>query len=342
MIREIPLSEIRVKPLFESQIPPLQPDELKMLEENILEEGCIINPLILWKGIVVDGHNRFHILQKHPEIRFTVFDKEFDDENDAVAWICKNQLGRRNLTPEQKKYLIGKQYSAEKKSFGGVRNKKPALDQDDSEQDDSTSKISSSQNENLKNNERTSERIARENHVSHAYVTRAEEYALGIDSAEEAAPGTRRKILSGELKPTAKEISDVAKASDHEEKKKLTLSLGEQSAKKAPKVKENRGQMSQILHIAENMESPAGSEKDRPERQLDDRTAFDELTDAWETFRARWDACFEIHPIYGKTMRKKLSHLTAAAISYLKTKEEEANEDNGTSLSGNDDQQQIS
>ena len=334
MIREIPLSEIRVKPLFESQIPPLQPDELKQLEDNILEEGCIINPLIIWKGIVVDGHNRFHILQKHPEIRFSVFDREFADENDAIAWICKNQLGRRNLTPEQKKYLIGKQYNAEKKSFGGARNTGAA-----SERDDDALNNSSTQNGNLKMMERTSERIARENNVGHNYVTRAEKYALGVDAAEEAVPGTRQKILSGELKPTVKEISDVAKASDPEEKKKLTLSLGEQSAKKAPKVKENRGQMSQILHIAENMESPAGSEKDRPERQLDDRTAFDELTDAWETFRARWDACFEIHPIYGKTMRKRLSHLTAAAISYLKTKEEEANEDNGTSLSGNDDQQ---
>lgn len=334
MIREVPLSEIRVKPLFESQIPPLQPDELKMLEENILEEGCIINPLILWKGIVVDGYNRFHILQKHPEIRFSVFDREFADENDAIAWICKNQLGRRNLTPEQKKYLIGKQYSAEKQSKGGARNIKIA-DADE----ENTGQISNTQNGYLKLQERTCDRIARENHVGHNYVQRAEKYALGIDSAEEVVPGTRQKILSGELKPTAKEISDVANASDSEEKKKLTLSLGEQSAKKAPKTKENRGKISQILHIAENMESPVGSANERPERQLDDRTAFDELTDAWETFRARWDACFEIHPIYGKTMRKRLSHLTAAAISYLKTKEEEANEDNGTSLSGNDDQQ---
>ena len=36
------------------------------------------------------------------------------------VWICKNQLGRRNLTEEQKSYLRGKQYEAEKMAQGGT------------------------------------------------------------------------------------------------------------------------------------------------------------------------------------------------------------------------------
>ena len=58
------------------------------------------------------------ILQHHPEIQFTTYEKEFPDRYAAIAWICKNQLGRRNLTPEQKKFLIGKQYDAEKRAEG--------------------------------------------------------------------------------------------------------------------------------------------------------------------------------------------------------------------------------
>ena len=322
MIREIPLSDIQVKPLFESQIPPLQPDELKQLEDNILEEGCIINPLILWKGVIVDGHNRFHILQKHPEIRFTVFERDFDDENDAVAWICKNQLGRRNLTPGQKKYLIGKQYNAEKQSKGGARNVKPA-----GTDMASAGQISNTQNEYLKLQERTCDRIARENHVGHCYVQRAEKYALGIDAAEEAAPGTRQRILSGELKPTAEEIANVARATDLPEKRKLALSLGEQAVKKARRESGPKGMISEIKNIAEHMESQASAEKAEMQRQLDDQTALDELTDAWETFYARWEACFELHSNFGTKVRKKISRLTAKAIRYLQTKEE-ANEDN--------------
>ena len=69
-------------------------------------------------GKLLDGHNRYRILKKHPEIPFKTFPKEFPDKYAAIAWICRNQLGRRNLTPEQKRYLVGKQYKAEKASHG--------------------------------------------------------------------------------------------------------------------------------------------------------------------------------------------------------------------------------
>lgn len=39
-------------------------------------------------------------------------------------WICKNQLGRRNLTDAQKTYLIGRQYEAQKMTVGGDRQSK--------------------------------------------------------------------------------------------------------------------------------------------------------------------------------------------------------------------------
>ena len=40
----------------------------------------------------------------------------FANREEALAWICKNQLGRRNLSPKQKRYLLGKQYESEKKA----------------------------------------------------------------------------------------------------------------------------------------------------------------------------------------------------------------------------------
>ena len=61
-----------------------------------------------------------HDRQEAPEIPFTIHEKEFASRYEAIIWICKNQLGRRNLTPEQKKYLIGKQYEAEKCANGVI------------------------------------------------------------------------------------------------------------------------------------------------------------------------------------------------------------------------------
>ena len=150
----------------------------------------------------MDGHNRYTIAKKHPEIPFTVHEKAFTNRYEAIIWICKNQLGRRNLTPEQKKYLIGKQYDAEKAIHGGDRK--------------SSSAKSSSQNGNLIENPKTCKRIAVENGVSKNIVIRAEEFAKGVDAAEEAVPGTRQKVLSGEVKPTAAEIASIARAPPEE------------------------------------------------------------------------------------------------------------------------------
>ena len=113
---------LKIDPEFQSQIPPLTDDEFKQLEENILKEGKLISPLIVWNNTLVDGHNRYAILQKHPEIYFSSMPLPFESREEVLAWICKNQLGRRNLTPEQKKFLIGKQYSVEHRKPGGNGN----------------------------------------------------------------------------------------------------------------------------------------------------------------------------------------------------------------------------
>ena len=52
---------LKIDPEFQSQIPPLTDDEFKQLEENILKEGKLLSPLIVWNSTLVDGHNRYEI-----------------------------------------------------------------------------------------------------------------------------------------------------------------------------------------------------------------------------------------------------------------------------------------
>ena len=214
------LNALKIDPEFQGKIPPLTFEELNQLEANILRDGRIINPIIVWEGLIVDGHNRFTIAKKHPEIPFAVHEKEFANRYEAIIWICKNQLGRRNLTPEQKKYLIGKQYEAEKAVHGGDRKSPTAK--------------SSSQIGNLIESPKTCKRIAAENGVSKNTVIRAEEFAKGVDAAEEAVPGTRQKVLSGEVKPTAAEIASVARAPP-EERPALVAEICKPKEQKPPK-----------------------------------------------------------------------------------------------------------
>lgn len=107
---------LKIDPEFQALCPPLTEDEYGQLEENILAEGVIYTPLIVWDGIVVDGHNRYQIARAHSDISFQTYEKQFANRYDALSWICKNQLGQRNLTPQQKMYLIGQRYEAEKES----------------------------------------------------------------------------------------------------------------------------------------------------------------------------------------------------------------------------------
>jgi len=92
---------------FKNLIPPSSPDERAQLEANLLKEGCR-DPLVVWQGqnILLDGHNRYEICQTHG-LKFEIAEIELADRNQARDWICDNQLGRRNLTPEAAAYLRG-------------------------------------------------------------------------------------------------------------------------------------------------------------------------------------------------------------------------------------------
>lgn len=95
------MGDFRVDEEFKNLIPPLSPDEYKQLEDNILADG-IRDPLVVWlvpngQRILVDGHNRFEIAQRH-ELEFKTTDIRFENRSDAKAWIIQNQFGRRNLS----------------------------------------------------------------------------------------------------------------------------------------------------------------------------------------------------------------------------------------------------
>ena len=103
------LSQLKIDPEFQGKIPPLQFEEEQQLEQNIIAEGRLLNPIITWNGYILDGHTRYRILKKHGFIKFEVEEIQLANKYEALAWICKNQLGRRNLSPERKKLLLGKE-----------------------------------------------------------------------------------------------------------------------------------------------------------------------------------------------------------------------------------------
>lgn len=86
-----------IDPEFKALIPALTADELAQLEANILESRHV-DAIVVWKGIVVDGHNRLDICERH-RLDYEVREVSFDGRDEALTWIIRNQFGRRNLTP---------------------------------------------------------------------------------------------------------------------------------------------------------------------------------------------------------------------------------------------------
>ena len=188
------LSQLKIDPEFQSKIPPLQFEKEQQLEQNIITEGRLLNPIITWNGYILDGHTRYRILKKHGFIKFEVEEIQLANKYEALAWICKNQLGRRNLSPERKKFLLGKEYESTKLAVGAPLGSKHGIRK-------------CGQNDHIFTESRPCQRIASEHGVGEKTVRRAEKYSQGIDAAEEAVPGAQEEILTGRIKATDAQIA---------------------------------------------------------------------------------------------------------------------------------------
>jgi N6-adenosine-specific RNA methylase IME4 len=88
--------QITVDSEFKELIPPLSFEEFTQLAENIAKDGCR-DPLVLWNGVLVDGHNRYDICNRL-KLPFKTIENEFKDRSEVIEWIIRNQFGRRNLS----------------------------------------------------------------------------------------------------------------------------------------------------------------------------------------------------------------------------------------------------
>jgi hypothetical protein len=89
---------------LKAYIDPLTPDEYAALERSLLAEGCR-DALVLWGELLVDGHNRYGICQKHGIAFSTVQNQTFRSIDDVHLWMIDNHLGRRSVSDFQRGVL---------------------------------------------------------------------------------------------------------------------------------------------------------------------------------------------------------------------------------------------
>ena len=98
------LMDIVVKEDLKAYIDPLTPDEYAALERSILAEGCR-DALVIWGNLLIDGHNRYSICQKHGLPFSTVQAHQFQTIEDVHLWMIDQHLGRRSISDFQRGVL---------------------------------------------------------------------------------------------------------------------------------------------------------------------------------------------------------------------------------------------
>lgn len=191
---------LKIDNTFKTLIRPLRKQEYRQLESNILEDGCR-EAIITWKGIIVDGHNRYEICHKH-QIPFEVHEMNFESREDVIAWICANQLGRRNISEETRHFLIGMQYETEKMIAGRKKQ----------EGQDPFSGLPL-ETEYHPSRHVTAERIAKENNISFGSVQKYAIYARALTEIQKKCPSFVAMILSGNCKVSHNYIVEVSRMS---------------------------------------------------------------------------------------------------------------------------------
>lgn len=232
------MRELVIDPVFRDALPRLTEKEFKQLEENILEAGEIREPLIVWNNTIIDGHHRYEIAKKHPEIPFKVKQMVFLNQWDAIVWMCRNQLGKRNMTEAQKDYTLGKLYEARKNVHGGIREQPR-------EHGRFTASIQSgdlrSKEETLKR--RTEYKIAQEQGVGRGTVMRAAQFSKALDETDELVPGFRDAVISGKASAPKETIRSLNRMTDEERKEAAeAIMRGEFVATKRPEEKKKEEQ----------------------------------------------------------------------------------------------------
>ena len=96
--------ELKIDEGLKAYIDPLTPDEHESLERSILAEGCR-DSLVVWGDLLIDGHNRYGICQKHGLPFNTIQATQFKNMDDVHLWMIDQHLGRRSVSDFQRGVL---------------------------------------------------------------------------------------------------------------------------------------------------------------------------------------------------------------------------------------------
>lgn len=178
---------------------PISDQSYASLEENIFDNGCL-SPILLWENTIIDGYKRYEIC-KSWNLPYVTRHIYFSSRDDAISYICTDQLKRADLSKEATNYLIGKLFEAEKAI--NTRHAAEMLNQ-------STERIRKP-GRNTNYSYQTAIDLGKKYQISHNTVYKYGIYARCIDIVWEKEPDIIKKIFSGKLKISHQNVVELSR-----------------------------------------------------------------------------------------------------------------------------------
>lgn len=199
---------------------PMSEQESLALERELVARNDTVT-IKTWSNIVLYDYEKYEICQKH-HIPYAVSQIHARNSEEALLWLCKNQLKRTDLTIEMRRYLIGKRFmherilgahnSALSRASGDV---KVRLRKTEPRYNDCVTEIK--------------ERLGKEYHLSPATIWKYSLFSEAMDMIYEISEELSREILKGAMKISQENIVTISKMQEREMQKTVDSLLREKT-----------------------------------------------------------------------------------------------------------------
>lgn len=196
-------TRLRVHPDLCFLVAPLSEQVHTELKGRLLQNGCS-TPIRVWENTVLVDYEAFEICKAHG-IPMTVSHVRLGSMEEATAWVCKNQLLRKDIPEKMRQYLIGKRFLVEKAlgAHEAAKGRRSAASK-------MTTTVIVDNNPYDATATKTCERLGLEYHISFVTVRKYGIFAGILDYIRSKEPALANKILSGKIRISHEHLVEIS------------------------------------------------------------------------------------------------------------------------------------
>jgi len=195
------IKDIIIDEEFKNALRKLNDEEFNGLQEEIIKDGVVNDPLVVWEGenILVDGHHRYEIISNNTGLKYSIVSKHFEDRDAVLEWIYGHQGNRRNATKEEISYYRGQAYKYRKKTA------------ETQARNNQYTKEVVAENQLPPKPKNTAEILADKYGVTHSTIKGDYNFSEGVKIVGKVSPDIKDEILSGKSDFNKKDVTNVYK-----------------------------------------------------------------------------------------------------------------------------------